>query len=319
MLANYYHARLQYHAKKLEKLVKHVTPKIKAVIVQCCEEFLSKTISPLEFVELMGSLSRHKDYAPQPNWVNHKLSPEQLQKIQLEVAFICRPETAANTFFDVARDVPSFQSIQIQILIGYKPRKIPQKLSTTVKPSTTNKEKKMGAETAEARWVHAEMRMITYLLNRENNDQLFTYLGISKKTCFLCGHVLQELQMLYTRANHGKIYSLWTLPLVLVIRDAYIQRWGRVVNHLLDVLRAEVSRQDLPHMDAARESTMTTPIVNFANVDDPSAGSSHDLRQRERESEFYSRFSQRPRAPGYVHLSHSSRLAESNQLRPSYL
>jgi hypothetical protein len=312
LLANYYHARLQHHAEKLKKLVKHVDPHIKAVLLWCCGKFLSKTVSPLEFVEFMGSLSQHKEYAPQPNWVNDKLGPKQIQRINLEMAFICRPEIAANTFFAVARDVPSFQKIHIQLLVGYKPRKIPQKLTTTVKSSTTNKEKNLRAQPAEPRWVHAEIRMITYLLNRENNNQLFTYLGISKKTCFLCGHVVRKLGMFYTRANHGKMYSLWTLPPVLVIKDAYIQRWEPVVNHLLQVLRTEVSRQDLPHMDAARESTMTTPIVKVAKVDDPFASSSQDLRQRERESKWFSMSSRRPEAPVYVNLSHSSQLAESN-------
>ncbi|KAJ5886973.1 uncharacterized protein N7473_009647 [Penicillium subrubescens] len=305
LLANYYHARLQHHAEKLKKLVKHVDPHIKAVLLWCCGKFLSKTVSPLEFVEFMGSLSQHKEYAPQPNWVNDKLGPKQIQRINLEMAFICRPEIAANTFFAVARDVPSFQKIHIQLLIGYKPRKIPQKLTTTVKSSTTNKEKNLRAQPAEPRWVHAEIRMITYLLNRENNNQLFTYLGISKKMCFLCGHVVRKLGMFYTRANHGKMYSLWTLPPVLVIKDAYIQRWEPVVNHLLQVLRTEVSRQDLPHMDAARESTMTTPIVKVAKVDDPFASSSQDLRQRERESKWFSMSSRRPEAP----------VTESNEYR----
>lgn len=262
-----------------------------------CEEFLSKAISPREFVKLMGGLFRHKAYAANHKWVNDKLSLQQLQKIKLEVAFICRPETAANTFFDVARDVPSFQKIYIQLLIGYKPRKVPQKLTATVKSSTTNKEKDLPVEPAKPRWVHAEMRMITYLLNSENTNQPFSYLGISKKTCFLCGHVLEKLGMFYTRANHGKMWSLWTLPPVLAIRDAYIQRWERVVNHLLNVLRAEVSRKDLPHMDAAKESTMSTPIVKVTHVDDPFAGSSADIPRRERESEWYARFSQRPRVP----------------------
>lgn len=112
--------------------------------------------------------------------------------------------------------------------------------------------------------------MITYLLNRENTNQPFSYLGISKKTCFLCGHVLEKLGMFYTRANHGKMWSLWTLPPVLAIRDAYIQRWERVVNHLLDVLRAKVSRQDLPRMNAVKESTMSTPKSKLLMLTIPS-------------------------------------------------
>ena len=41
----------------------------------------------------------------------------------LEIAFLCRPEIASNTCFDAARDIPSFQKINIQLLTGCKPKK----------------------------------------------------------------------------------------------------------------------------------------------------------------------------------------------------
>jgi hypothetical protein len=98
---------LAHHAEQLKGLVKPGNPQIKAVIVRCCEEFLSETTSPLEFVKHMGSLFRHKDYAPDHKWIDDKLSHKKLQQIKLEAAFICRLEIAANTCFDAARDIPS--------------------------------------------------------------------------------------------------------------------------------------------------------------------------------------------------------------------
>lgn len=203
----------------------------------------------------------------------------------LEIAFLCRPEIASNTCFDAARDIPSFQKINIQLLTGCKPKKVQQVLSATVQSSMTPKSKqRLQQELDKVKWVHAEMRMITYLLNYEDTIQLFPYLRVSKKTCFLCGHVLKELGMFSTRANHGKMYSQWTLPSRIVIRHAHIQRWERAVNQIPKVLCAEVDRQDLLYMDAAKESTMTTPVAIPPNVDDPFTSGGLDPRRREIEA-----------------------------------
>jgi hypothetical protein len=272
----------------------------KAKLVRCCREFLAGTISPLQFVMLIRNFSRSTKFQSQYDWVNDKLIPSKLQQVMLEIAFLCRPEIASNTCFDVARDIPSFQKINIQLLIGCEPRNVQQVLSTGVQSSMTPKsEERLQRELDKVKWIHAEMRMITYLLNRENTIQVFSYLGVSKKTCFLCGHILQELRMFSTRANHGKMYSQWTLPSWIVIRHAHIQRWEHAVNQVAEVLRAEVGRQDLPYMDAAKESTMTTPIAIAPNVDDPFTSGALDPRRREIEAEWLSKLSRRPRVPEY--------------------
>lgn len=304
LFANYYRPRLRYHTKQLLRLVEHhVKDTRKANLVRCCREFLAGTISPLKFVTLIRSFSRSTDFESRYTWVNDELSSSKLQQVMLEIAFLCRPEIASNTCFDVAIDIPSFQKISIQLLIGCEPRKVQQVLATAVQSSMTPKfEERLQQELDKVKWVHAEMRMVTYLLNRENTIQLFSYLGVSKKTCFLCGHVLQKLGMFSTRANHGKMYSQWTLPSWIVIRHAHIQRWEHAVYQIPEVLHAEVGRQDLPYMDAAKESTMTTPIAIPPNVDDLFMSGGLDPRRRETEAEWFSKFSRRPRVPEYDSL-----------------
>lgn len=65
----------------------------------------------------------------------------------------------------------------------------------------------------ESSLTHAEVRIISYLINIEKNDQNIGYLGISKLTCLHCSSVIELLNLLgysiQTRKNvgHGKNYK----------------------------------------------------------------------------------------------------------------
>jgi len=86
-----------------------------ANLVQCGQEFLAGMISPIEFVTLIHGFSQSTNFESRYAWVNDKLSSKKLQRVMLEIAFLCRPEIASNTCFDAARDIPSFQKINIQL------------------------------------------------------------------------------------------------------------------------------------------------------------------------------------------------------------
>ena len=71
--------------------------------------------------------------------------------------------------------------------------------------------------------VHAEMQILVALVqNLEWHKRTHSYIGVSKKLCFLCDRILrnfkpladQGLQMPIFRAreSHKKVYRLWTLP-----------------------------------------------------------------------------------------------------------
>lgn len=77
-------------------------------------------------------------------------------------------------------------------------------------------EERLVAEYRHKLIVHAEMQAIFFLLSSSMQAFTFPYIGISKKTCLLCGSFIHAMRasigLFETRANHGKIYPFWTLP-----------------------------------------------------------------------------------------------------------
>ena len=72
--------------------------------------------------------------------------------------------------------------------------------------------------------VHAEMQILVSLAqNADWHGRAHSYIGVSKKLCFLCDQVSQNYDSrveegargptFKARPCHGKVYSLWTLPL----------------------------------------------------------------------------------------------------------
>jgi len=64
---------------------------------------------------------------------------------------------------------------------------------------------------------HAEMQLLFELERKVQIDQaikIFPYLGISKKTCFLCAEILAQFSSYRTRGSHSKVYGLWNIPTI---------------------------------------------------------------------------------------------------------
>lgn len=72
-------------------------------------------------------------------------------------------------------------------------------------------------------YIHAEMQILMSLVNNVGwHSRVHSYIGISRKPCFLCNQILQNYTKLSVqgarqpafkaRRTHGKIYPLWTLP-----------------------------------------------------------------------------------------------------------
>lgn len=269
-----------------------------ADLTQYCQDFLFEKISTLDFVTYVQGFSRSKEFHFWRSWIKKTFSSSQSRNLLLELAFLRRPEFACDICFDAARDIPNFQRINIQLLKGFTSKKVQQTfLASGQFPMTPMLQKELQAKLDESKWVHAEMRMVTYLLSPDNTPRPFSYLGVSKKTCFLCGHIIQRLgPMFTTRANHGKVYSRWTMPSAVQIGAKHRERWEHAVKQLPEVLRSAAAREFLPRMDPAKESTMTTPVVPRLDSGNPFLMAEVDTRQREREAEWLSRFSKRGRA-----------------------
>ncbi|KAL4721778.1 hypothetical protein ACLX1H_011272 [Fusarium chlamydosporum] len=104
------------------------------------------------------------------------------------------------------------------------------------------------------------MMLMGYLFSIMRHELvIFPYLGVSKKTCLLCGYLLREMAQFDTRGNHGKCYSQWTLPPVLNATPDVTERLDKAVFRLRDILREDV-KKEMAHMDAEKESLIAAVI-----------------------------------------------------------
>lgn len=188
-----------------------------------------------------------------------------------------------------ALDIDGFQNIKVQLLQGYEGKQVVPDRSFLQPPV----KRLLNDCLKKDKLVHAEIRMISHLLHHGLVGNAFNYLGISKKTCLLCGHVIQTLGRFRTRGNHGKIYSGWTLPDALCLDVQETISWKDCVNVLQTFLFGEASRDDLVHLDEVKESTITTPAA--PRVVNSSIFTSHipDPRSQERVATWMSSHSRR--------------------------
>ncbi len=283
-LANHYIPRLKYHVQSLLKqLERH---DVIAGFARDCRGFQSGTVSALALVELADRVSSSQAANMQ---ITTSYDDGASSRILSDIQCIRRPLLTCDALYDAARRVDGFQQLQFLLLTGYKAKEA----TPCTSPSSGPLNELVECQLAKPKWVHAEIRMITYLLNYDGARDAFRYLGISKKTCFLCGHIIQKLGNFNTRGNHGKIYSQWTIPSALELRDKKIETWELTIKYLQDVLQSEATRKELPHLQAVKESTVTTPVA--PQIERSNVFTSHipDPRLRERESTWLSSFSMR--------------------------
>ena len=125
--------------------------------------------------------------------------------------------------------------------------------------------------------IHAEIQMLFYLSQDQNPDTL-PYLGVSKKTCYLCGQFLSRVGRFATRQNHGKIYPQWTLPKQALLDEECTSRIDVAVDALCTLLVDLLGTSSDRTRDMLKESVGDPSTV--ASLSDPSNMSTDHLRQR---------------------------------------
>ncbi len=145
------------------------------------------------------------------------LTAQKLRRVVEELSHTRWPMQVAVSFMDVAQQCPGFRDLKIVLLNSLPPRKVKTwRLPKEELSATPQLERKFRNEVGKLKNVHAEMLLMAYLLDgRDINSETFPYIEVSKKTCLLCGHLLQETGFFETRGNHGKCYSQWTFPKTL--------------------------------------------------------------------------------------------------------
>jgi OTT_1508-like deaminase len=94
---------------------------------------------------------------------------------------------------------------------------------------------------AEKPAIHAEISLLFHLLRQGNDTQrVFPYIGISRKSCYLCGHFLASVGIIQTRGCHDVEYTRWTLPSRYILHHHY----GNKVVAALEKLENPLSKKN---------------------------------------------------------------------------
>lgn len=227
-------------------------------LIACIKAFLSKEISSTNLVKIVDDICYSTTFYFE---INRIFTAKQARRVVRELGFLCRPKYAHTTFWEAAREIESFQSMKITLIPGVKSKQVPP--STSLCPHLFDKvdQKILDSELRKKKWIHAEMGMATHIISKDGLARTFPYLGISKKTCFMCGHILQSLALFRARNNHGKVYSQWTLPSLLTVPSPHRDKLDSAVQNLRDVLQQECAVDEDKHIDAIKESTISTPVA----------------------------------------------------------
>ena len=144
--------------------------------------------------------------------------------LQLRIALLGRYRAAYETFKEAAMHFHQFKGLaiqEVQLVATAKSRiDMPFVTKTLAELSITSKSSGKSAQSLcklcrlECRY-HAEMQILMQIekdFQQDESDKIYPYIGISKKTCFLCTEVLNSFSFYRTRGSHGKVYSLWDIP-----------------------------------------------------------------------------------------------------------
>ncbi|KAM0079694.1 hypothetical protein ACKRZS_008166 [Fusarium odoratissimum] len=179
-LTEYYAPRLRHH---VQELVKHEGGKTDMIFfTDTCRVFLSNKISLQDFAHCVEHLSYNTDFY---SVLKATFTPAVFKRLIDDLAFIRRPMQGARAFCYAAKKLGSFQKIKIRLLGSYRSRAVPHMRFPRERLRIPRGfEKKFDAEVKKVKWVHAEMRVITHLLNEESEARrvgMVSYLGVSKR------------------------------------------------------------------------------------------------------------------------------------------
>ncbi|RFU75794.1 phosphoserine aminotransferase [Trichoderma arundinaceum] len=321
-LVEYYSQRIRYHAKNAMSIEKGDTG-LRFFKDSGCKGVVSGQLAVCHFVKGVETIYHSVDFFTK---LKATLTPNKFCRVLEELACIRRPMQGAEAFLDVAQQCPGFRKIKVVLLNSLAAKKVKiWQMPNGQFSATPQLESKYRTEVKKKKNFHAEIILMAHLLERGLFcSEIFPYLGVSKKTCLLCGHFLREMGYFHTRGNHGKCYSQWTFPHLLRTTAEVAERLQTAVQGLRDILRAEGTKHDVPHRDAEKESTMVAPISpRYGREISPFNSVIEDPRFLMREAEWLARSRPRGREAnmtpgndeGFATSSHAHEGASEPQLK----
>lgn len=92
--------------------------------------------------------------------------------------------------------------------------------------------------------IHAEVNMLLHLCSiRDRYSNAYSYIGCSKRSCFMCWNLLRTHGIFSTRGCHGRLYSRWTVPESTMLPTDQSEAFGmalvQVQEHLVEKLKSD--------------------------------------------------------------------------------
>lgn len=86
--------------------------------------------------------------------------------------------------------------------------------------------------------VHAEILLLLFYEENPNKRALQNYIGVSKRSCYLCANLISLHNKFRTEGDHQQLYCLWTLPSVISFsHEEARQNFIQVVDGLCNLVR----------------------------------------------------------------------------------
>jgi hypothetical protein len=133
---------------------------------------------------------------------------------------------------------------------------------------------KLKAHSAEAqrllkRWkkyvVHAEMLLLLFYEEHPEISKVKNYIGISKRSCFLCASFIRFHQVFTMEGDHKQLYCLWTLPASVSFQNEAQRK--RFSNALRDLCRlVEEKKAAICALSYRPFAYNTESVANFSRV-----------------------------------------------------
>lgn len=133
---------------------------------------------------------------------------------------------------------------------------------------------KLKAHSAEAqrlleRWkkyvVHAEMLLLLFYEEHPEIPKVKNYIGISKRSCFLCASFIRFHKVFTMEGDHKQLYCLWTLPASISFQNEAQRK--RFSNALRDLCRlVEEKKAAICAFSYRPFAYNTESVANFSRV-----------------------------------------------------
>ncbi|KAJ4485196.1 hypothetical protein J3R30DRAFT_3813504 [Lentinula aciculospora] len=197
------------------------------------------------------------------------------------IIFLARFRRAYLTFCEIAQTIPRFCSLEFfpipKIITPCKPPPLKladtfhllrQPLNTTTvhrfvaRISIQDAQQRFDQRQKQSLHVHAELQIVQHLLQSHIHiEDIFQYMGCSKRNCFMCKTFLHIFCHVGTRGCHGKLYNQWSIPEISGIDDQMMQELEKTVKQILEILLQELSKP-IPTCGAVPDSSAGTTTIH---------------------------------------------------------